>query len=681
MRSRPTLMNCVIAGNIAESQGGGIGGVNSSPTLTHCTVAGNAAWDSGGGIFASRDVSNCVNLGFDCNEIPTVTLRNSIVWSNGCRSVVVNQSAVANRHAALDATFSCVEGEELAAGPGNISEDPLFCGWTSPEVFVDSAAEDDGDGSRERPYRELSQALRDYSYALSRNSPCLSSGAAGVDMGAENGNCGESRSQRLRVHLAAGEYDAENLTLAHDVSLHGAGAQESAIRGTVVGLRTGASLSDVTVTGGRGGGIRICDAQRPQISRCTITQNQSAGLSGGGVSCDSSSPRFVDCVIESNVSGTQALPESGGGVFCENGASPEFRRCTISRNHGTFSGGGLDCLSGSSPLLVECSVTENTSPLGGGIHSLGASPTLTRCVVAGNTAVRTDRDLPGLGTAGGVSLLESPATLTNCLIVGNREHGRESDSAGGVSSRSSPVTLVYCTVPQNSSSNGLGALSVTTASDASVDGAILWANEGRETIGTTDSDLSVANSCIEAPSPLPGPGNLNDSPRFIELGHWDDGATPDDFSDDTFILGDYDLEAGSPCLDGGDPATAPDIDLPGGARPCGDGVDLGAFESDCDERPPPRFLRGDCNGDGAVQGVTDAVFLLLFQFGGGKPPLCLAACDNNGDRSTDGVTDAVFLLSFSFLGGEAPVAPFPKCGPWRPIDLTLGCANVPAGCE
>jgi ELWxxDGT repeat protein len=88
------------------------------------------------------------------------------------------------------------------------------------------------------------------------------------------------------------------------------------------------------------------------------------------------------------------------------------------------------------------------------------------------------------------------------------------------------------------------------------------------------------------------------------------------------------------------------------------------------------FRRGDCDGDGQVTGVvTDAIFLLSFNFLGGARPPCLAACDSNGDGSAIGtVTDAVYLLSFNFLGGPPPPAPFPECGV---IDLerdaVLGC--------
>jgi hypothetical protein len=96
----------------------------------------------------------------------------------------------------------------------------------------------------------------------------------------------------------------------------------------------------------------------------------------------------------------------------------------------------------------------------------------------------------------------------------------------------------------------------------------------------------------------------------------------------------------------------------------------------------PGFIRGDCNGDGQVTGmVTDAVFLLAYNFTGGSPPGCLAACDANGDGHVTGsVTDALYILLFNFGGGPAPPAPFPACGAGTAADALLGCQTPPAGC-
>jgi hypothetical protein len=65
-----------------------------------------------------------------------------------------------------------------------------------------------------------------------------------------------------------------------------------------------------------------------------------------------------------------------------------------------------------------------------------------------------------------------------------------------------------------------------------------------------------------------------------------------------------------------------------------------------------RFLRGGCNGAGAID-ISSAIYGLSYLFTGGPAPPCAAACDTNGDRTVD-ISDMVYLLSFLFTGGPAP---------------------------
>jgi hypothetical protein len=95
------------------------------------------------------------------------------------------------------------------------------------------------------------------------------------------------------------------------------------------------------------------------------------------------------------------------------------------------------------------------------------------------------------------------------------------------------------------------------------------------------------------------------------------------------------------------------------------------------------FIRGDCDGDGRVLGITDAVFLLGYNFSGTIENVpCAAACDIDGDGAFQGViTDPIYLLNHSFLGGPPPPPPYPPCGPGSASDLTLGCEAPPAACR
>ena len=80
--------------------------------------------------------------------------------------------------------------------------------------------------------------------------------------------------------------------------------------------------------------------------------------------------------------------------------------------------------------------------------------------------------------------------------------------------------------------------------------------------------------------------------------------------------------------------------------------------------PHDPFVRGDVNGDGAVD-LSDAVGVLACFYLGSKMP-CEDRVDANDDGQVD-VTDAIRLLDYLYRGGPAPPAPFPAKG----LDPTL----------
>lgn len=86
----------------------------------------------------------------------------------------------------------------------------------------------------------------------------------------------------------------------------------------------------------------------------------------------------------------------------------------------------------------------------------------------------------------------------------------------------------------------------------------------------------------------------------------------------------------------------------------------------------PSFVRGNLNGDGAVD-ISDAIFGLSALFvPGSASPGCLDAADVNSDGGFD-ISDMIYLLSSLFVpGSPSPAAPFPTCAPSPEV---LGCTT------
>ncbi len=92
---------------------------------------------------------------------------------------------------------------------------------------------------------------------------------------------------------------------------------------------------------------------------------------------------------------------------------------------------------------------------------------------------------------------------------------------------------------------------------------------------------------------------------------------------------------------------------------------------------PKTFVRGNTNGDGALD-LSDAVFTLGHLFLGNPAQVaCEDALDANDDGNLD-VSDAVYSLLNLFTDGTPPPAPYPDCGE-DPTADGVGCATSTCG--
>ncbi|MBI4603319.1 MAG: right-handed parallel beta-helix repeat-containing protein [Planctomycetes bacterium] len=356
-----------------------------------------------------------------------------------------------------------------------------------------------------------------------------------------------------------------------------------------------------------GGGVLVDRGSAVTLLRSTLRHNQVSGF-GGGVLCVGSlaETRLEDLTVEGNVSA------SGAGLFFLEGARGDVSRCRIEGNLANSVAGGMCCL-------------------------LGGTPRLSRCVFLGNFAF-------GAGAVSCETAADNPE-LVNCLIAGNfAVEGGALQAKGGAAPR-----LVNCTLASNAATGSAGGV-LCAGGTPVLRNTIVLENLPESACG----DLAA---CLTAgPTPFARLGSFEHGrTRTVEI-----AGVPYELPDFVDDPGDYRPLPGSGAVDAGSSSGAPGEDLDGRERPCGTGVDIGAYELCAVDPPRADFRRGDSNADGK-RDISDGVFVLLFLFSGGAAPACFKAADADDSGRLD-ISDGIFLLSFLFLGTAAPPAPGGACG-------------------
>jgi len=452
-------------------------------------------------------------------------------------------------------------------------------------------------------------------------------------------------------------------------------------------------------TAGSGGGI--CSSglapgcHTPVFIVSNTIEGNMAGV-GGGISADANDNE--ETVILGNSISENRAKFSGGGLGGQCVIVQE--NLFICNSSGSDGGGAKITYGGSSQLLAENLFSGNVSGHNGGALALSSS--ILTMLVSGNTMA--DNTSTGTGSAiftmsnctaydnvisgntgAGAALHDVPEVLHN-VIVGNPPFGIYT----GRSSSRIEDNMIY--------DNGIAVrvdsnLRLRILNNVIIGNSIGLELRDNRNYGFIAGNTIVGNQlammlrgptlplfdCIVGSSGAPairlefstnltvksclieggidsivvsdtaqvtwGPGNIDADPLFVDPGHWDDAGTPSDPSDDSFILGDYHLLPGSPCIDAGtnnvdNPdtpviETLPATDIAGVPRVIDgnlDGtatVDIGAYE----------YLPGDVNYDGKVN-VLD---LILVRNSLGRDPASSLEA-RKADVNADGSVNVLDLL-------------------------------------
>jgi hypothetical protein len=426
-------------------------------------------------------------------------------------------------------------------------------------------------------------------------------------------------------------------------------------------------IEGFTIRGGRGtlhqgrrsgGGLFIAGAS-PAIVRCRIEGNAVEG-DGGGVFLADSGAVLEECALSRNRAGG-----SGGGIAVEGASAAALERCVLAGNAAGDRGGGLR--TESALAAIDCEIRGNQAGRGGGAAIDGVSDfaevELRRSRILGNAAP----------LAGGLLIADAAARVEESVIAGNL--ARIGAGIYVIGARASDVE--GCTITENESVSGAAVRCRDEDGAPRIRNSIVWGNRGPELTGSVEyslvdlPDLAAGTNSGGFPVFERAPGLWQPCASLEEPGcvpvRWTPGRTPQPAAYGRWEPGRYHLLLDSAAIDRGDPAAAPD---PDGTR-----RDIGAHYR---PRPLRGFIRGDLDGDGAVD-LADARELCRV-FSGERGLECDDAADFD-DRSGIGPADLVALIIRGFGAPLAPERPFPACGVDPTPDDGVGCFEDQARCR
>ena len=316
-------------------------------------------------------------------------------------------------------------------------------------------------------------------------------------------------------------------------------------------------LDGLTIRGGHrgtGAGV-VANAVEATFRHCTLKENWGINENndGAGIWIAAATLDVSDCVFADN------RCTSGGGLNLSPNAGPmqaTFERCLFRDNFAT-SGAGMSAAVGSDSFVVvrDCRFERNAGCAGGGIW-LASPARLERCHFE-DGGIRTQC---GIGSGGGAVKTETSAALE--ILDSTFRNNRRSQvwvEGHGI------ATLTRCTFLNDATT--LPSVRAYSG-EIALDHCVLWGTGSQVASGSTGLVSATYSDVHTEGDVLPGTGNLDADPRFVNA-----------------AAGDLRLASDSPCIDAGEPGLVVvgadlerdsrmlDGDLDGTVR-----IDLGADE-------------------------------------------------------------------------------------------------------
>ncbi|MDY7109090.1 MAG: right-handed parallel beta-helix repeat-containing protein [Planctomycetota bacterium] len=212
---------------------------------------------------------------------------------------------------------------------------------------------------------------------------------------------------------------------------------------------------------------------------------------------------------------TGGYDASGGGMRMF-GASPTVRYCLFKGNDAMYEGGAMLADFQSGPEVLNCRFLDNTASYGGAVSNITSVPLIVNCDFAGNTALyggtggaidnlaQSDAFIVNCtffanhaGAGGAVANSSSAPTLSNCVLWGNSSDYGDDE----IVNYGELATVRYCDVAGSGGSQAWDSnLGYDGGGNLDADPLFVDAYGADGLAGTADDDraLQAASPCIDA---------------------------------------------------------------------------------------------------------------------------------------------------------------------------------------